>query len=33
MSIDSYRFLDFASRQVIKAWAPANSRIRSHSHR
>jgi hypothetical protein len=21
MSIDSYRFLDFASRQVMKAWA------------
>jgi hypothetical protein len=21
MAIDSYRFLDFASRQVMKAWA------------
>ena len=26
MSIDSYRFLDFASRQVMKAWAARETR-------
>jgi hypothetical protein len=26
MSIDSYRFLDFASRQVMKAWAGRQER-------
>jgi len=26
MSIDSYRFLDFASRQVMKAWAGRQDR-------
>ena len=26
MSIDSYRFLDFASRQVMKAWAARQER-------
>jgi D-proline reductase (dithiol) PrdB len=27
MSIDSYRFLDFASRQVMKAWAGRQERV------
>jgi len=26
MTIDSYRFLDFASRQIIKAWVGRETR-------